>query len=144
MATGLHEEYTRDYHVEAASNKRFGLIVGGIALAFGCVRAWLHGEVGVVAGVLGGVGLGLIAAALIKPDVLEGPNHAWGRLGLLLHKITNPLFLGLMYAGAIVPTGLAMRLFGIDPMGMRRKPDGTYWIARQKTGSTAESLEKPF
>ena len=48
MATGLHEEYTRDYHVEAASNKRFGLIVGGIALAFGCIRAWLHGEVGIV------------------------------------------------------------------------------------------------
>ena len=46
MTTGLHEEYTRDYHVEAASNKRFGLIVGGIALAFGCIRAYLHGEVG--------------------------------------------------------------------------------------------------
>jgi hypothetical protein len=37
-----------------------------------------------------------------------------------------------------------MRLFGVDPMGMRRKPNGTYWIARQKSGSTAESLEKPF
>ena len=60
MATGLHEEYTRDYHVEAASNKRFGLIVGGIALAFGCIRAYLHGEVGIVAGLLGGVGLGFM------------------------------------------------------------------------------------
>ena len=144
MTTGLHEEYTRDYHVEAASNKRFGLIVGGIALAFGCIRAWLHGEVGIVAGLLGGVGLVLIAAALIKPEVLEGANRAWGQLGLLLHKVTNPIFLGAMYVGAIVPTGLAMRLFGVDPMGMRRKPNGTYWIARQKTGSTAESLEKPF
>jgi uncharacterized membrane protein len=93
---------------------------------------------------LGGVGLVLIAAALIKPDALEGLNRAWGKLGLLLHKVTNPLFLGAMYVGAIVPTGLAMRLFGIDPMGMRRKPNGTYWIVRQKTGSTPESLEKPF
>jgi hypothetical protein len=144
MESGLHEEYTRDYHVEAASNKRFGLIVGGIALAFGAIRAWLHGEIGIVAGVLGAVGLLLIAAALIKADVLEGPNRAWGKLGLLLHNVTNPLFLGAMYVGAIIPTGLAMRLFGVDPMGMRRKPNGSYWIARQKTGSTAESLEKPF
>ena len=144
MGTGLHEEYARDYHVEAASNRRFGLIVGGIALAFGCIRAWLHGEIGIVAGLLGGVGLLLIVAALIKPDALAGLNRAWSKLGLLLHKITNPLFLGAMYVGAIIPTGLAMRLFGVDPMGMRRKPNGTYWIARQKTGSTSESLEKPF
>ena len=27
MASGLHEEFSRDYKVEAASNKRFGLIV---------------------------------------------------------------------------------------------------------------------
>src|SRR3954451_23039823 len=121
MGSGLHEEYTRDYQVEAASNKRFGLIVGGIALAFGCVRAYLHGQVGIVAGLLGGVGLVLIVAALIKPDILEGPNRAWGRLGLLLHKVTNPLFLGAMYVGAIVPTGLAMRLFGVEPMGDRRE-----------------------
>jgi hypothetical protein len=144
MRPGLHEEYTRDYQVEAASNKRFGLIVGGIALAFGCIRAYLHGEVGIVAAALCGVGLVLIAAALIRPDVLEGANRGWGKLGLLLHKVTNPVFLGAMYVGAIVPTGLAMRLFGVDPMGMRRKPNGTYWTPRQKTGSTAESLEKPF
>lgn len=144
MGTGLHEEYARDYHVEAASNKRFGLIVGGIALAFGCIRAWLHSEIGIVSGVLGGIGLVLIVAALIKPDALEGANRAWGKLGLLLHKITNPIFLGAMYVGAIIPTGLAMRAFGVDPMGMRRKPNGTYWIARTKTSSTAESLEKPF
>lgn len=144
MASGLHEEFSRDYKVEAASNKRFGLIVGALALLFGCIRAFLHGEIGIVAGVLGAVGLILIGAALVKPDSLEGANRAWGKLGLLLHKVTNPIFLGAMYAGAIVPTGVAMRLFGVDPMGMRRKPNGTYWIARAKAGSTAESLEKPF
>ena len=46
MATGLHEEFSREHAVEAASNKRFGLVVGGIAFAFGCVRAYLHGEIG--------------------------------------------------------------------------------------------------
>jgi hypothetical protein len=144
MASGLHEEFSRDYHVEAASNKRFGLIVGSIALAFGCIRVYLHHEIGVVAGLMGGAGLILIVAALVKPDSLDGANRAWGKLGLLLHKVTNPIFLGAMYAGAIVPTGLMMRAFGVDPMGLRRKPDGTFWVARAKPGSTAESLEKPF
>ena len=86
----------------------------------------------------------LIAAALIKPDVLESANRGWMKLGLLLHKITNPIFLGGMYVVAIVPTGLMMRVFGVDPMGLRRPRGETYWIARAKGGSTAESLEKPF
>jgi len=142
--TGLHEEFSREHAVEAASNKRFGLVVGGIALAFGCVRAYLHGEIGWFAGLLGAVGLVLIIAALIKPEVLEPANRGWMKLGLLLHKITNPIFLGGMYAIAIVPTGLMMRAFGVDPMGLRRERGDSYWIARNKRGSTAESLEKPF
>ncbi len=54
------------------------------------------------------------------------------KLGLLLHKVTNPVFLGAMYAIAIVPTGLLMRVFGVDPMGMRRERKDSYWIARNK------------
>jgi hypothetical protein len=142
--TGLHEEFSREHAVETASNKRFGLVVGGIALAFGGVRTYLHGEIGWFAGLLGAVGLVLIVAALIKPEVLEPANRGWMKLGLLLHKITNPVFLGGMYAIAIVPTGLLMRAFGVDPMGLRRERGDSYWIARNKRGSTAESLEKPF
>ena len=144
MATGLHEEYARDYAVAGASNKRFGFVVGGLLLLFGCVRAYLHGEVGWFSALMGGAGLILVFAALVRPDMLGPANRGWSRLGLLLHKITNPVFLGAMYAFAIVPTGLAMRLFGVDPMGRRREPKGTYWIARGKSGSTAQSLEKPF
>src|SRR6185503_9346672 len=141
---GLHEEFSREHAVEAASNKRFGLVVGAILLAFACIRAYLHGEIGWLAGVLGGIGLALVVAALIKPDVLEPANRSWNKLGLVLHKVTNPLFLGAMYAIAIVPTGLMMRAFGVDPMGLRRQRQDSYWIARNKGSSTAQSLEKPF
>lgn len=144
MASGLHEEFAREHAVEAASNKRFGLVVGGIALVFGCVRAWLHSEVGWFSGVLIAAGFVLTAAALIKPDTLEPANRGWAKLGLLLHKVTNPIFLGGMYLIAIVPTGLLMRAFGVDPMGLRRPRGNSYWIARGKTGSTGRSLEQPF
>src|SRR5947209_1346153 len=142
--SGLHEEFSREHAVEPASNRRFGLVVGGIAFAFGCVRAYLHGEIGWLAGLLGGLGLVLLLAALIRPELLQPANRAWAKLGLLLHKITNPVFLGGMYLVAIVPTGLLMRVFGVDPMGLRRARGGSYWIARSKGGSTAQSLEKPF
>ncbi len=76
MASGLHEEFSRDYAVESASNKRFGLVVGGILLAIGAIRALWHWDIGWVAGILGGIGLVLILAALIKPDALEAPTAA--------------------------------------------------------------------
>ena len=144
MVTGLHEEFAREERIAPASNRRFGLVVGAILLAIGCVRAWLHGEFGAFSGSLGGIGLVLVLAAVTFPDALAPANRGWTRLGLLLHKVTNPLFLGAMYAIAIVPTGLLMRVFGADPMGLRRKRDGTYWTARDKTGSTARSLQDPF
>src|ERR1044072_4533020 len=143
MASGLHEEFSREHAVETASNKRFGLVVGGIALAFGCVRAYLHGEIGWFAGLMGGAGIALILAGLVKPDVLEPLNRGWNKLGLLLHKITNPIFLGGMYVIAIVPTGLMMRACGVDPMGLRSK-GSTYWIARGRGGSTAQALGEPL
>ena len=146
MASGLHEEFSREHAVEAASNKRFGLVVGGDRSRCSAARApWWHGEVGSFSGVLMAIGLVLIAAALIKPEVLEGANRGWMKLGLLLHKVTNPIFLGAMYAIAIVPTGLMMR-------AVRRRSDGNAAAARETaTGSRAaraarprESLEKPF
>ena len=56
MAAGLHEEFSREHAVEAASNKRFGLVVGAILLAFGCIRAYLHGEIGWLAACLAASG----------------------------------------------------------------------------------------
>jgi hypothetical protein len=144
MAQGLHEEFARDYKVEGASNRRFGLVVGGLFVAFGSLRAGLHWAVGMFDIVLWGIGGVLIVLALVKPDLLDVPNRGWAKLGMILHKITNPIVLGVMYGGAIVPTGLMMRLFGADPMGVKRRPNGTYWNKRGKTASTAQSLEKPF
>lgn len=144
MASGLHEEFARDYAVEAASEKRFGLVVGGILLAIGAIRAVLHWEIGWLAAILGGAGLALMVAGLIAPATLAPLNRSWTKLGLLLHKVTNPIFLGLMYAVAIVPTGMMMRVFGADPMNMRSARKESYWVTRDKGGSTAQSLEKPF
>jgi hypothetical protein len=144
MESGLHEHFEREYRVEAPSNKRFGLVVGAILLAFSCMRGYLHGEPGWFAVVVGGIGLLLIVAALARPQALAAANRGWTRLGLLLHKITNPIFLGAMYVVAIVPTGLLMRAFGVDLMDLRGRPKATYWIARSTSGSSAQSLEKPF
>ena len=144
MAGGPHEDFSRDYHVAPASNRRFGFVIGGLLALFGAGRALLHGAVGTLSIVLCAIGLLLIVAAALKPEWLAPVNRAWAELGARLHKITNPLVLGLMYAIVIVPTGLAMRLFGADPMGRRRRSAPSHWKPRSSTASSAQSLHKPF
>jgi hypothetical protein len=86
----------------------------------------------------------LVIAAVVAPAVLEPVNRSWARLGLVLHRITNPIFLGLMFGAAIVPVGLLMRAFGVDPMGRKAASGQTNWIVRAKKSSTKESLKRPF
>ena len=83
-------------------------------------------------------------AAVTVPDALAPVNRGWMKLGLLLHKITNPVFLGLMFLLAILPTGLAMRAFGKDPMARKLGKEERYWVKRKTTASTPETLVQPF
>jgi hypothetical protein len=93
----------------------------------------------------------LILAALFAlttlffPAALTPLNRLWTRLGALMHKIVNPLVLGLIYALTIVPIGLIFKLLGKDPLRLKRDPQATtYWIARQPPGPAADSLPRQF
>ena len=44
------------------------------------------------------------------------------KLGLLLHRIVNPIVMGLLFYGTIWPTGLVMRLRGRDLLRLKREP----------------------
>jgi len=68
-----------------------------------------------------GVAALILAMALIWPGLLAPFNRAWMKFGLLLHKITNPIIMGLIFFLAVTPTALIMRAMGKDPL--RRKFD---------------------
>lgn len=143
--TELHEQFSRSHQkVRHASDRRFGVVVGAIFFLIGSVRAYLHGQIGGFDATLALAGMALVALALSAPDVLRPLNRAWTALGLLLHTIVNPLALAVMFAVAIVPTGLIMRAFGKDPMARRLDPNEDYWCKRTTPGSTVDSLKRPF
>jgi len=75
MVTGLHEEFAREERIAPASNRRFGLVVGAILLAIGCVRAWLHGEFG--------------APFELVDHVIEAHRTPWGTIQQFLYCFCN-------------------------------------------------------
>ena len=81
----------------------------------------------------------------IKPALLAPLNRQWTRLGIFMHRIVNPLILGLIFVTTILPIGLLLRLFGKDPLRLKRQPDAiSYWISRAPPGPSPDSLPRQF
>ncbi len=103
-------------------------------LSGGAPKQWILG----IGGVLG-------ALALLWPRALSPLNLAWFKFGLLLHKVFNPLILGLVYWISVVPIGLCLKLFGKDVLKLRVEPDAdSYWIDRDPPGPSKDSLPRQF
>lgn len=122
-------EHSQHKPVVMGSPKGFGQV---FAVVFVLVALWplWHGHgPRLWALAVAAIFLGLAYAA---PQVLQPLNKLWFRFGLLLSRVMTPLVMSLMYALAVVPTGLALRAFGKDPLSRTANPAAaTYWISRK-------------
>jgi len=92
-----------------------------------------------------GLAAAFLALALVRPALLAPLNALWTRLGLVLHKIVNPLVLGLMFYAVLTPTALLLRLFGKDLVGRDFDRQRTsYWVERQPPGPPPETMKNQF
>jgi hypothetical protein len=63
----------------------------------------------------------------------------------LLHAVVNPLIMGLVFYGAVLPTGLVMRALGKDVLRLKLEPDrDSYWLDRQPPGPAPETMKDQF
>jgi Na+/H+ antiporter NhaB len=141
-----HEDFEEHVALRTASDRSFGLWVGGILAAIGVVRLLLHlPSVGVLAPPMIVVGLVLVALGLTAAHRLAPLNRAWTRLGLVMFKVVSPIVLFLLYATVFVPVGALMRARKYDPMRRRREPGApSYWIPREPPGPAPETLVNQY
>ena len=149
MKPSFHEDFSRKEEVKGASDRGFGLTVGGILVAIAAVRAGLHLWDGSaptwLEGALAGIGLLLVAFGLAAPERLAPLNRAWTKLGLILFKVVNPLVLGLIYLTTIVPIGLLMRLRGRDLLSLKLdRQAASYWVVREPPGPAPDTMIHQF
>ena len=121
------------------ANRRFGLVlvIGcGLIYGYGYWRgtpgtAWLI------------AGLVFAAITLALPRVLQPLLGVWMKIGGLMHVVVSPILLVLFYFGAVLPIGLALRLFGKDLLHLKRN-DKTYWIERQPPGPQPKTMTEVY
>lgn len=128
--------------VVAGSNRSFGFvftvffaIVGLLPLLQkGSVHWWLLG-----------VAVLFLATALTNPKLLAPLNRIWFQLGLLLHNITNPIIMGVIFFGVVTPMALVMRMLGKNPLALTYNVDAeSYWIMRDPPGPASQSMKNQF
>jgi hypothetical protein len=128
-----HERFEPLHEIKTSSDRSFGLvfaclflIIGGSLMLAGPGSAYLWF---LPAGAL------FLAAAVLAPGMLAPLNRVWTRFGLLLHAIVSPVVLGSIFFLVVMPIGLAMRLFGKNPLPLRFDREAkTYWIERGPAG----------
>lgn len=124
------------------SNRTFGLIFAAIFAVIGLLPLIGAGGVRFWALYLAG---GFAVVSLLFPAWLVPLNKLWVKFGQMMHKITNPLLMGLVFFLTVFPTGMILRLFGKDPMRRKKVPDtASYWIQREQNAITPEAFDQQF
>jgi hypothetical protein len=134
-----HEDLGREEVVKAGSERRFGQVFAVVFAVIGCLMLWYRSSHWPYA-----FGLAIVFAALAlwAPRALYWPNRLWFGLGLLLHKIIQPIILGILLYLVVTPIGLIMRLAGKDPLRLKFNKDAkSYWLER---GPSSGSMSKQF
>ena len=106
MTQATHETFVREEGSTPGSDRTFGLVMAGALALVALLNGWHHGRMWPWEAALAAL---FLLAALLKPALLQPLNRLWMKLGLLLHKIVNPIVMGLLFYGTIWPTGAVMR-----------------------------------
>ena len=125
------------------SNRAFGLIFAGVFLFFAILPLLTgSGQANMWATY---VSMAFASLALLVPAILGPLNMLWSKFGAMMHRITDPLLMGMVFTLTVVPTGLVLKILRKDPMRRDVNTDSTsYWIKREHGTFTKTSFENQF
>ncbi len=141
----MHAEYQEHQEIQGASDRSFGLTVGGILLLIEAYRLYSSGEVDMIGVVLLCISIPLLVLGLIYPRILAPLNKAWLKLGSIMFRVVNPVIMFFVYALTVVPIGLILKLSGKDLLNIKLdKSIKSYWVERDPAGPSPESMKNQF
>lgn len=120
--------------VVGPSNRSFGFVFAALFALVSVLPLWRDAEPRYWAA---GLSLLLGVISMMRPALLEPANRAWFTIGLVLHRVTNPIVMAVVFFIGVTPFAVVTRL--INPrLARRMRPDAnvsTYWISRDSGAS---------
>ncbi|MGH6908056.1 MAG: SxtJ family membrane protein [Methylococcales bacterium] len=143
-AGGTHERFDKRDDVKAPAERSFGITFAVVFALLAAFTFWHRGATSTFYTVLT-VSAVFAGVTWLAPRLLRPLNLIWLKFGLLLHKVVNPVIMGLLFFGVFTPMGVVMRAFGVDLLRLKRKPvTETYWIARRDESIHDSSMKNQF
>jgi len=128
MASNFHESLSCGRTVEIGSSRSFGLVMGAACLVIAGIGFWAGSAYWFV---WAGTAVALGGLAWLWPRVLYPLNRLWFWFGLALHKVVNPVVMGVLFFAVVTPISILMRLVGKRPLALEFEPDASnYWVQR--------------
>jgi hypothetical protein len=139
MSRNFHESFASDA-VKPPSERATGLVFAAVAVI---VAILWRNDASVLWPALA-VAASLALVSYLAPGLLKPFNLLWFKLGLLLHRIVNPVVMFVLFVFVFVPAGALMRIWH-DPLRRRRQPEAsTYWIDRKPREAGEGSMANQF
>jgi hypothetical protein len=114
----------------------------GVALFALAFYFWRHGHLPWALGAIGAAVL-LPVLSFVAPSIVRPLADGWLFIGRLVGRITTPILLTIVFITVVTPLGLLLRLFGSDPLRLKRDPKAsTYWIERKRRTFAPEDFER--
>ncbi len=120
-----------------SSNKSFGIVFFIVFLIIGLYPLLNQEDIRVWSII---ISLIFLILGLVNSNLLTPLNKAWIKFGILLGNIISPLVLGIIFFLVVLPTGILMRLFKKNFLGLKfDKNLKTYWINKEKQLSSMKN-----
>ena len=120
-----------------SSNKSFGIVFFIVFIIIGLYPLLNNEEIRVWSIILS---LIFLILGFLNSNLLTPLNKAWIKFGILLGNIISPLVLGIIFFLVVLPTGLLMRLFKKNFLGLKfDKKLKSYWINKEKQLSSMKN-----
>jgi Saxitoxin biosynthesis operon protein SxtJ len=131
-----------DLKTDISDLRKFGLLVGGVAMLIGLVLLLRHKANYPYLFWSGAV---LIAFGAVWPRALKYPYIAWMAMAFALGFIMSHVILTLFFFLLVTPISLFARLVGKDFLNRKRDLHATtYWIPRETKAKTPGSYEQQY
>lgn len=124
--------------------RQFGYLVGAVFLAVGLLTGWRGHWPFAVSAAAALVGALLMVLGWLAPAMLAGTRRRWMAMAEVLSVISTRIILAFVFFGIITPLGMAMRLFGWDPLAGKLGPRHSHWVDYPATQRDTRHFERMF
>jgi len=128
--------------IRTSSDRSFGFVFTAFFMILALIPLLKHHEIRLWALILASC---IFCISVIRAELLAPLNRLWIKFGFLLHKITSPIILGIVFFLLFTPIALFLRLSKkAKLLEWKNEELRTYWIARNPPGPDGQSIENQF